>query len=115
VSRVESINEWVGEVYPITTDTHQYVTPFGLSHNCDNTMKAGLSEKGPEARVKHTRNSLDKLDAMRAKLELEFIADEVSEEFNRLCETKVTGLQFKQFLTEYRLDKDGTTLLTKAW
>jgi len=74
---------------------------------CDNTMKAGLSEKGPEARVKHTRNSLDKLDAMRAKLELEFIADEVSEEFNRLCETKVTGLQFKQFLTDYRLDKDG--------
>lgn len=74
---------------------------------CDNTMRAALSEKGPEAKVKHTRNSLDKLDAMRAQLELEFIADEVSEEFDRLCRTKVTGLQFKQFLTEYRLDKDG--------
>jgi len=77
---------------------------------CDNTMKAGLSEKGPEARVKHTRNSLDKLDAMRAKLELEFIADEVSEEFNRLCETKVTGLQFKQFLTEYRMAENSKGL-----
>ena len=75
---------------------------------CDNTLGGALREKGAQSKVKHTLNSLDKLDAIRAKLEIEFMADEASEELDRLVRTPVSGLQFKKFLIEWRTNADGT-------
>jgi len=76
---------------------------------CDNTMRAGLGENHGfgQAKVKHTLNSLGKLDALRAKIGLEFAADELTKEFDDLIKIPVNGLQFKKFLIESRKDKEG--------
>lgn len=79
---------------------------------CDNTMRAAFSEKGASAKAKHTLNSLNKLDAMRVKLGIEFVAEEITEEFDKLMQTPVPGPVFKLFLEEYRKDKHGNDPLS---
>lgn len=77
---------------------------------CDNTMGVGIgesAENGTLVKTKHSLYSKQKLDAMRAKLEIEFIVDAVDEELTRLTETKVSGKHFLEFLKVIRTDAKG--------
>lgn len=73
---------------------------------CDNTMAAGMDESkdnGTLVKTKHSLYSEQKLDAMRAKLEIEFTVDAFTEELTRLCSTEVSGKAFVEFLKAERL------------
>lgn len=99
-SRVESVNEWQGEVWPITTESHQYVTDFGLSHNCDNTMDMALAEAGQQHKIRHKKNSVNRM-ITEARDALNIIFDDTEEfenELNLLCHKRVTEKQWGKFL-----------------
>lgn len=70
---------------------------------CDNTMGAGIDESkdnGTMTKAKHSKYSMLKLDAIRAKLEIEFTVDSFNDELTSLSETKVSGKAFSDFLKE---------------
>lgn len=101
-SRVESIRSWEGIVWPITTQTHEYVTAFGLSHNCDNTLAAALSEEGRQIKIKHSRYSNEKVTDIRDALKiLHVTSDAFAASVAELCETTVTDTEWYAFLDEY--------------
>lgn len=99
-SRVDTVNPWEGDVYPITTDTHQYVTPFGLSHNCDNTLSAALGERGsPTLKFKHSKNSgYRRAEARHALAIIDATGAGFEHTVRRLTGARVSDLQFREVL-----------------
>jgi phage/plasmid-like protein (TIGR03299 family) len=68
---------------------------------CDNTLSAALSEKVPGIKIKHTRNSLTRVDEVRDALEIVALtAGAFEEQVADLCSTTVTERQWAQFLQE---------------
>lgn len=103
-SRVESVAYWSGDVYPITTETHQYLSDFGLSHNCDNTLSAALGESVNRVKVKHSKNSLNegKAGNIRALLDIVHkMPEEFAAQVKALAETTVTDAQWSAFLDSH--------------
>lgn len=69
---------------------------------CDNTMAAGLAEKGQAYKVKHSRYSRAKLEDARDALALVHdIAEDFQAEVKALVETTVTDKQWSAFLDAY--------------
>lgn len=70
---------------------------------CDNTMAAGLAERGQQFKVKHSKNSRMKLGDARAALEIvHTVSDDFAAEVKALCETTVTDEQWGRFLDAHR-------------
>jgi phage/plasmid-like protein (TIGR03299 family) len=68
---------------------------------CDNTMAAGLGEKGEVFKVKHSRYSALKLgEAREAVAVVHTIADDFAAEVEELTNTTVTDAQWTKFLDE---------------
>lgn len=66
---------------------------------CDNTMSVALAGAGEVSRVRHSRKSQLRLAEVRRDLSVVYgIADEFSAEVRRLTETKVTDVQWNEFL-----------------
>lgn len=67
---------------------------------CDNTMANALSEKDYTAlKIRHSKYSGFKIAKAREALDIIFeIAEEITGYSDFLCNTKVSGLQFKQYL-----------------
>ena len=66
---------------------------------CDNTREMALSEKGQQAKVKHSRYSQLKLADARESLQLvHTLADEFAAEVAKLCQIKVSTTQWSTFL-----------------
>lgn len=68
---------------------------------CDNTLSAALNEKGTgKFKVRHSRNSLDKVTEVRDALGIVYaVADDFAAQVKDLCETSVSDTQWKAFLT----------------
>ncbi len=80
---------------------------------CDNTFAAARSEKGPQYKIKHTKNSGFKLEDARAALGIIHQEAEAFEaQVEQLVSTTVTDQQWFKFLDAYvpTLDADGTKL-----
>lgn len=70
---------------------------------CDNTMAAGLAERGQQFKVKHSKNSRVKLhDARDALAIVHTVSDDFAAEVKALCETTVTDEQWDRFLDAHR-------------
>lgn len=70
---------------------------------CDNTMAAGLAERGQQFKIKHTRNSRMKIgDARDATAIMHTGSDDFAAEVKSLCETTVTDEQWKLFLDAHK-------------
>lgn len=69
---------------------------------CDNTMNAGLNEKGGKIKIRHTRNSLaGKVQAAREALELiHTTKDEFFAEVETLLNTELTARAFDEIVAE---------------
>lgn len=68
---------------------------------CDNTLAAGLGESGQTFKVKHSKNSLFKLESAREALDLiEITANQASEELDKLSQWEVSDRQFADFLAK---------------
>jgi phage/plasmid-like protein (TIGR03299 family) len=68
---------------------------------CDNTRAAALAAKGLSYKVKHTKNSVFKLEDAKAALHLlEQNAEAFAAEIATLCELKVTEQQFQTFMSK---------------
>jgi phage/plasmid-like protein (TIGR03299 family) len=88
---------------------------------CDNTVDAALGEKGQQVKVRHSKNSLDKLQDVREALAIVYdIGDQFTAEVKRLCAAKVTKPQWSKFLEvfvpeaeEGKESKFGTAMVTK--
>jgi phage/plasmid-like protein (TIGR03299 family) len=66
---------------------------------CDNTMAVSLRSEGGVFKVKHSRNSLGKLQEAREAVEIvHTIADDFTAEVEQLTNTTVTDAQFDAFL-----------------
>ena len=66
---------------------------------CDNTMAAGLAERGQQVKIKHSRHSKLRLAEARDALNIVYaLADEFSSAVRDLCRVEVTGLQWLKFL-----------------
>lgn len=67
---------------------------------CDNTLSVALAEKGsPTVKVRHSRNSLDKIGDVREALGIVYsTADDFSAQVAALCDTKFTEVQFEQLV-----------------
>ncbi len=86
---------------------------------CDNTMAAGLAEKGMQYKVKHSRYSKAKLEDARDALALvHTIAEDFEAEVKALCETTVTDKAWSAFLDAYapmpEKEGRGATLATQT-
>lgn len=84
---------------------------------CDNTMAIGLSEKGQDYKLKHTRYSNLKVMDARDALEINFeTADDFSKKAKELCQTTVTDAQFQKFLDEIapQVDEKGEAKTGRA-
>lgn len=84
---------------------------------CDNTLSVALAEKGsPTVKVRHSRNSLDKIGSVREALGIVYsTADDFSAQVAELCKTKITEAQF-EFLVDSiaPLPKQGDAKTTRA-
>lgn len=70
---------------------------------CDNTMAAGLAEKGQTFKVKHSKYSKMKLAEARDALAIvHSISADFAAEVKALCETPVTDRQWRQFLDAHK-------------
>lgn len=69
---------------------------------CDNTLDMGLSEKGQQIKIRHSRNSLDgKVAAAREALNLiHQAADDFSEQVANLCDLPVSEVVWENIVTE---------------
>lgn len=77
---------------------------------CDNTMAAGLAERGQQARVKHSRHSRLRLAQARDALAVvHTIADDFAAEVAELCRTTVTDRQWRAFLDAHAPVEPGAT------
>lgn len=77
---------------------------------CDNTLQAGLNEGGHTLRVKHTANSVLRLEQARDALQvIHTIADDFTKEVESLLATKVSDAQFEKFLTVYAPQDDKSS------
>lgn len=66
---------------------------------CDNTLAAGLSEKGQVFKFKHTRDSINKVaDAREALSIIHEAAADFENEVRTLCQTTVSDSQWRLFL-----------------
>lgn len=66
---------------------------------CDNTLQAGLSEKGQTYKLKHTKYSQAKIGDAREALAIVFeTAESFEQELNRLIEWEVSDKQFEKLL-----------------
>ncbi|PZG45872.1 hypothetical protein C1I98_15070 [Spongiactinospora gelatinilytica] len=66
---------------------------------CDNTMAAGLAERGQQVKIKHSRNSRFRLAEAREALHIvHALADGFSQAVASLCRTSVSGRQWDAFL-----------------
>lgn len=69
---------------------------------CDNTMHAGLGEKGQEIKIRHTGDSELKIANAREALAIvHTIADEFGAEVARLCAIEVSDAQWNRFLDSH--------------
>lgn len=79
---------------------------------CDNTMAAGLNEKGQQFKVRHTRYSNSKLADVRAALDIiHSTADDFARQVEQLTNTTVTDDQWRKFLDAHdltSLTRDGS-------
>jgi phage/plasmid-like protein (TIGR03299 family) len=70
---------------------------------CDNTLAAGLAEKGQVFKLKHSRYSHLKMQEARDALAIvHTIADDFAEEVKQLCETTVTDKAWNAFLDAHK-------------
>lgn len=86
---------------------------------CDNTMRAGLAEFGPQFRVKHTSRSSSTATTMNMKQALGIahnVGDAFATEVAELCDMTVTDDQWTEFLeaTAPSMKSDGSGLKTGA-
>jgi phage/plasmid-like protein (TIGR03299 family) len=66
---------------------------------CDNTMGAALGERGQAVKVKHSRNSLNRIADVREALAMvHATAESFTADVERLTAAKVSGLEFRQVL-----------------
>jgi phage/plasmid-like protein (TIGR03299 family) len=66
---------------------------------CDNTMAAGLAERGQQIKIKHSRYSKLRLAEARDALAIVYdIADDFATQVAELCRVDVTDQQWRQFL-----------------
>ena len=115
-SRVENVNDWTGEVCPITTDTHEYLSDLGKSHNCDNTVDASILGAYTKVAIRHSRNSGIKVQDARDKLGIQLaqVGDEAAEGIENLLKIDVSPREFAKWLDlavplpEYKETKAGT-------
>ncbi|MFI6326510.1 DUF932 domain-containing protein [Nonomuraea sp. NPDC050556] len=69
---------------------------------CDNTMAAGLAERGQQVKIKHSRHSTLRLGEARDALNIVYeVADAFTAQVKQLCETTVSPGQWSRFLDEY--------------
>ena len=74
---------------------------------CDNTLSAALGAQAKDTRVKvrHSRNSLGKVQEIRDTLGIVYgVADDFAAQVKDLCETSVSDAQWRAFLTAYAPD-----------
>ena len=68
---------------------------------CDNTLAGSLADTSHMVKVRHSKNSLGRIDDVRSVLGIiERQADTFSADIKRLCETTVTDKQWNAFLVE---------------
>ncbi|MEO3810737.1 DUF932 domain-containing protein [Sphaerisporangium sp. B11E5] len=68
---------------------------------CDNTMAAGLAERGQQVKIKHSKHSKLRLAEARDALNIVHqVADDFAEQVRRLCQTPVTNRQWQAVLNE---------------
>jgi phage/plasmid-like protein (TIGR03299 family) len=68
---------------------------------CDNTMRAGLSEKGRHLKTRHSSKSLGRIAEAREALGIVFdIADDFAAEVKALCEFEFTNRQFDELAAQ---------------
>ncbi|WP_055483619.1 DUF932 domain-containing protein [Sphaerimonospora mesophila] len=66
---------------------------------CDNTMAAGLAERGQQVKIKHSRHSRLRLAEARDALNIVYtLADEFSAAVRGLCQVEVTRREWNKFL-----------------
>ncbi|GAA3120286.1 hypothetical protein GCM10010466_08980 [Planomonospora alba] len=69
---------------------------------CDNTMAAGLAERGQQVKIKHSKYSKLRLEEARDALSIVHqVADDFSAQVRRLCETDVSDRQWRSFLDAF--------------
>lgn len=69
---------------------------------CDNTLAAGLAERGQQVKIEHPRNSKLRLAEAHDVLNIIYdAADTFSAQVKQLCETTVTPVRWSSFLDEY--------------
>jgi phage/plasmid-like protein (TIGR03299 family) len=68
---------------------------------CDNTMRAALGEKGQQFKVKHSRNSLNRVSEVREALNIvHTMADDFAAQVAELCEWVVTDDEFVKIIEQ---------------
>lgn len=98
-SRVESVSVIEDEFVPITTETHDYVTSFGRSHNCQNTLSMAMSDGNTSIRIRHTANMEYKLASLPSLFGItntEF--DEVAEVYKAMANKQINTAGLNKFL-----------------
>lgn len=83
---------------------------------CDNTLSVALAEKGQQVKIRHSRNSLDKIGDVREALSIVHgIADDFTAQVAELCSTKITEEQFEKLVDQIApLPKQGDAKTTRA-
>lgn len=83
---------------------------------CDNTLGVALSEKGQTVKIKHSRNSLDKIADVRETLAIvHTVADDFARQVAELTSQKITDDQFEQIVDHFDpLPKPGESKTTRA-
>ncbi|WP_370023363.1 DUF932 domain-containing protein [Planotetraspora sp. GP83] len=68
---------------------------------CDNTMAAGLAERGQQVKIKHSRHSKLRLNEARDALNIVYqVADDFADQVKRLCDITVSPRQWAALLDE---------------
>lgn len=68
---------------------------------CDNTLAAALGERGQQFKVKHSRNSLDKIADVRDALGIVYsMADDFTAHVAQLCDIEVTDGQWHKIIDQ---------------
>lgn len=68
---------------------------------CDNTLAVALGERGQVFRVKHSRNSLDRIADVREALNIVYtMADDFAAQVKQLVEAEVTNRQFDKIVEQ---------------
>lgn len=69
---------------------------------CDNTMAAGLAERGQQVKIKHSKYSKLRLEQARDALNIVYqVADDFTEQIRLLCQTSVSDRQWAAFLDQH--------------